>query len=98
MNKELSEEIKNYFDKVGEEHFEKPKTTVTFNDKTCTVHIQKMYHGLGNMVSFKALNWLSDKLGTEEINLRNEYYREGCDTCDFGSSHEVDIVCTNINL
>lgn len=88
---DLEKTITDYFMET-----QKGKITVTFLDDTCTVHLSKMYEGLGDWVSFKNLSWLSKTLGTEEINLKNEYYQPGCDTCDWGSEHEVDIVCLNI--
>lgn len=88
---DLEKIIKDYFTEV-----QHGKIIVTFPEGNCNVHLSKTYEGLGDWVSFKTLSWLSKILGTEEINLRNEHYREGCDTCDWGSEHEVDIVCLNI--
>lgn len=95
----LSEEIKEYFEGISES-YEKPTIKVDINKekKTCTVHIAKMYQGLGKLISFKALNKLSELLGTEEIDLENDDYRSGCDSCDWGSEHSVDIECKNIRL
>lgn len=95
--KELAKEIESLM--MGfSESYETPKLTVKFDDKTCTIHISKMYQGLGKMISFKALTKLSDVLGTDEIDLENEHYRGGCESCDWGSEHSVDIVCKNITL
>jgi hypothetical protein len=97
--KKLAEEIESFIEGFSES-YESPTITVRIDvyDKTCTIHISKMYEGLGRMTSFKALSGLADKLGTDEINLENEDYRSGCDSCDWGSEHSVDIVCKNINL
>lgn len=95
--KELSEEIESYIEGLSES-YDDPTIKISIEDKTCTIHISKMYEGLGKMVSFKALSWLSEKLGTEEIDLENEDYRGGCESCDWGSEHSVDIVCKNISL
>lgn len=97
--KDLSKDIKDYFEGISES-YEKPTIEVDINadKKTCTVHISKMYQGLGKLVSFKALSWLSDQLGTDEIDLENEDYRGGCESCDWGSEHSVDIECKNITL
>lgn len=97
--KELSKDIQEYFEGISES-YEKPTIKVDINEekKTCTVSISKMYQGLGKLVSFKALSKLSELLGTDEIDLENESYHEGCESCDWGSEHSVDIVCKNINL
>lgn len=97
--KALGEEIKTYIEGLSDS-WDDPTIQVVFNEeaKTCTVHISKMYEGLGKMVSFKALSWLSEQLNTEEIDLENESYSSGCESCDWGSEHSVDIVCTNIKL
>jgi len=71
--------------------------TVSFLDGTCTVSVSKMYLGLGDLVSFANMKWLSELLGTEAIDLRNEFYREGCETCDYGSEHSVNFVCRKVN-
>jgi len=97
--KDLSKDIKEYFEGLSES-YEKPNIEVDFNEKnkTCTVHIAKMYHGLGKLVSFKALTKLSQLLGTDEIDLENDSYRGGCESCDWGSEHSVDIECKNISI
>lgn len=95
--KEITKDIESYIEGLSES-YDEPTITVSIVDKTCKVHISKMYQGLGKMVSFKALSWLSELLGTEEIDLENENYRGGCESCDWGSEHSVDIVCKNIKL
>jgi hypothetical protein len=95
--KELTKEIEYYIEGLSESYAD-PTIKVSIEDKTCTIHISKMYHGLGKMVSFQALNWLSKLLGTDQIDLKNEDYRGGCESCDWGSEHSVDIVCKNITL
>lgn len=69
---------------------------VLFSNNDCSIHVSKMYHGLGNLISFDNMKWLSNLLKTDNINLRDEYYKTGCDTCDYGSSHSVDFICKNI--
>jgi hypothetical protein len=93
----LIQDITEYFNALNES-FERPKITVSFKENQCVVHISKMYHGLGNLVSFSALKWLSEKLKTDKINLENEYYREGCESCDWGSEHCVDIKCYDVQV
>jgi|SRR6185436_11903523 len=87
------EKIKERFSKHGAD-----KCLITFADKTCTVHISKMYHGLGEIVSFANMKWLSELLGTDNINLCNESYTQGCESCDWGSQHTVDFVCKDISI
>jgi hypothetical protein len=93
----LIQDTTDYFDSLNES-YERPKITVSFNKNECIVHISKMYHGLGKLVSFSALKWLSEKLGTDKINLENEYYIEGCESCDWGSEHSVDIKCYDVQV
>ena len=95
---EIIEEIENYFLTLDIDEMSSDLIVdVTYNEKNnnaeCIIHIKKMYHGLGNLVSFVTLSWLSEKLKTKDINLQNEYYASGGDTCDYGSSHSVDIIC-----
>ena len=90
--KELSEKIEKYFMETGEGG----TVTVSFNQDICTVHLSKMYRGLGNWISFKNMNWLSKLFDTDLINVRNEHYREGCESCDWGSEHSADLICQKI--
>jgi len=96
---ELSTKIVEYFSsKCETEPRKKASITVSFTNDTCTVHLKKMYQGLGSWISFENLNWLSNLLGTEKINIRNEHYRRGCDSCDWGSEHNADIICQEITI
>ena len=90
----LENKIKEYFQEIDMS----ADISVKVQNNTCTISISKMYEGLGGLISFKALSWLSQLLSTEEINLYNEDYQSGCDSCDYGSSHDVDIVCTNCSI
>jgi hypothetical protein len=96
---QLKEDIKEYFEKKADD-YERPKVKIDLDTqaKICTVHICKMYQGLGGLVSFQNLSWLSNQLGTDQINLENDDYQPGCESCDWGSQHSVDIVCKNISL
>jgi hypothetical protein len=93
---EISKQIETYFDEQAKKGYNSVTVKVTFADKNCTVTISKMYEGLGNLVSFANMQWLSTLLGTDKIDLRNEYYREGCETCDYGSEQSVDFFCQDI--
>lgn len=93
---EIKKKIEEYFDEQGKKDYSAVKVTVYFDSTTCTVGLSKMYHGLGALVSFANMKWLSDLLGTEKIDIRNEDYSPGCDSCDYGSSHSVDFVCQDI--
>ena len=78
--------------------------TVSFEDgkaganSTCRVHITKSYGGVGSICSFAVMKAFSDLLKTEEINIENEDSTPGCETCDYGSYDECDLVCYNIDL
>ena len=68
---------------------------VAFYQDTVTVTLKKMYSGIAEWVNFDDMSFLSDLLKTKNINLQNEYYSGGCESCDFGSSNSIDIVCSN---
>jgi hypothetical protein len=96
MTQQVASKIEEYFLECGPSD---AKVKVEFReDKTCRVHLSKMYEGLGGWVKFSNLNWLSSVLNTEEIDLQDERYTPGCETCDYYSSTEVTIVCRNVNL
>ena len=65
------------------------------HDGSCRITVHKS-GGIGSLISFANLKWISDKLGTEEIYIENEYHQDGCESCDHGSYDEADIVCLNI--
>ncbi len=88
--------VRKYAQVSSKDAYDFIKVTVTFDNTTCTVGLSKMYHGLGALISFANMKWLSDLLGTEKIDIRNEDYSPGCDSCDYGSSHSVDFVCQDI--
>ena len=112
MNKEeLSKHIVDYFatydDKENYLSKSHRKITVEFTEdtsllgnktETCHVRLEKMYRGLGNWAGYENLKWLASVLGTDHIDLKGEYYRAGCDTCDYGSQHTVTIVCKDIKF
>ena len=89
----LLEEIKTYFVERGAKN-----VLVIVQGTTCTIHLSKMYQGLGKLISFQNLNWLAYLLGTEKIDLENDTYTPGCESCDWGSQHSVDIVCRDIKV
>lgn len=97
---DLEEKIIAYFEKRAKDLNESITINVKFDlqNAICTVQLKKMYQGIGQFTSFKDLSYLSELLGTEEINLENEDYYGGCDSCDWGSSDKVDIVCNNIKV
>lgn len=95
--KNLTEEIRKYFLAQEINHTNR-NVDVSFKGSTCIIYLSKMYEGLGDWVSYKNLNHLSKLLKTNNINLQNEFYAEGCESCDWGSLHKVDIVCSNIDL
>lgn len=46
--------------------------------------------------NFDDLAYLSNLLGTRDINIGSENYREGCETCDYGSRASISVFCSNI--
>lgn len=100
MSELVKREIEKYFEDRCKYLYEKIKIKVSFskNDSHCVIHLEKMYEGIAEFTSFKDLTWISNLLGTEEINLKNNSFSGGCETCDYGSSDEVDIVCFKVKL
>lgn len=98
MNKEkLSKTIIEHFNKISS-GYDDLITTILFEDKICSIKLKKMYQGLGDLVSFENLTWLSKLLNTDKINLKDEFYNRGCDSCDYGSTQSVTIVCEDIKI
>lgn len=98
---DIVDEVSKFFEEQYKKEFysdSKNGVSVCFESDVLTIHIEKMYKGLGDIVSFANLKWLSEKLGTDDISLQNEYYYGGCDTCDWGSKHEVDIICKKVKV
>ena len=69
---------------------------VTFTKDDCFIECSAMYNR--PQISFQKLVELSELLGTKSINLRDGYSREGCHSCDYGSSYAVEIHIWNLNL
>lgn len=97
----LEEQIVGYFNerlssKYAYSDFE---TEVAFKDSgTIVVTLRKMYHFEGDVVSFADLKFLSELLGTDEINVGNESYSPGCETCDHGSRAEIDLFISKAKI
>ncbi len=93
----LKEEIINYFnsDKAhGPNGWHSDlKVDVFVEDTTWKIHLQQMYEGLSSIASFKNLQWLATLLGTDKIDVGDQNYRSGCESCDYGSSDELTITC-----
>lgn len=52
-------------------------------------------YSLGGFMTFELLCKVSELLQTKSIDLKDEYYSPGCETCDYGSSAEATIVIRN---
>lgn len=97
---ELEAKIENYFAERCGDRLTKLSVAVNFDlqNSKCTIHLEKMYEGISEYTSFKDLTWISNLLGTDEINLENKYFASGCESCDYGSCDEINIVCFNIKV
>lgn len=94
---EIEEKIKEFFAEESKTIYTSGlDINIVFLDNTCTISLSQMYEGIYNFCKFKHLQWLSDLLGTEEIDLENGRYRSGCESCDYGSEDYIEIVCYNI--
>jgi len=94
-SRKIKEYIKDKNPTSVEVSFEDGKTGAF---STCRTKIRKSYGGVGAICSFATMKFFSDLLGTEEINIENEYHEDGCESCDYGSYDECDLVCYNIEL
>ncbi len=66
------------------------KCDVTETDTEVCVRVSKMYNdGIGHLASFTNMQWLSNLLGTDRINVGDRDYRSGCDSCDYGSEESL---------
>lgn len=92
------EEIVDFFMAKGASKAHVILSDGAYANSVCRITLRKS-GGLGALVSFGNMKWVSELLHTEEINIENEYHNEGsCDTCDYGAYNEADLVCYNINL
>lgn len=99
MNREeLTTKITEYFidqaENKSKDYHSSFKVSVSWSEENkCIIHLSQQYEGIGSLCDFARLSWLSELLGTEKIDLENQYYQSGCETCDWGSVDEVDIIC-----
>ncbi len=100
MTKEqVIKEVTEYFTSQSRSLGDDFKMSVTFpDDTTCVVYLKQMYEGIGKLASFANLNYLSKLLNTEKIDICDENYTSGCETCDYGSSSSLYIECKKIKL
>jgi len=95
----VTKKIKHYLSK-----WPLSKVEIIFDDgesgafSTCRIKMRQSYGGVGTICSFATMKFFSDLLKTEEINIENEYHQDGCESCDYGSYDECDLVCYNIDL
>ncbi len=95
MKQETENKIQKLFRDAGASHVVIMKDNYDVNLYRVTVS-RGGSDALGNLVSFKIMKDLSDLVGTEQINLQDEYHTEGCDTCDWGAESGVNFVCYNV--
>lgn len=60
------------------------------------VKVQREGEGLGAIISFKIMKQLSDLIGTEEIDIQDQWSTDGCDTCGWGAKTSAEFVCYNV--
>ena len=66
-------------------------------EKEVRLDLSCMYE-MGDFVNFDFLSLISEKLGTKKIDLENEYYQPGCESCDYGSVSSVTIVAKDVTV
>lgn len=90
----VSEQIKAYFQE--QDKHATVNVAMGHDRKNCSVSLSVIGRGMGGLASFKNLVWLSKILGTDDIDIRDEYQHDGCETCDYGASTSATIYCKNI--
>ena len=75
-------------DLIDAKSYEKPEVTVSLHDNVYSIHIKQMYEYVA--VNFRFLSAISQYFNTDNIH-DERYSRDGCETCDYGSSYEVTI-------
>lgn len=95
---ELEEEIKSAWEKWAEENHEyisrsfyvmvkkNPTGRVKYS-----VKLESMYSYVP--VSLSLLNVLASILDCKDVEEKEKYSSAGCETCDFGSSYEIEFYC-----
>lgn len=62
----------------------------------CSIHLKKENDDILDFVKFQDLNFIFKLLNTEKIDVKDEFYSSGCETCDFGAKSEVKILAYDI--
>lgn len=65
-------------------------------DSKLYIRISKMYEHV--IVNYETMKILSDLLKTDCIDIAGQESFEGCPTCDYGSSYEIELVVRNIGV
>ncbi len=96
---EKQEFIKNEFQKYIDNNLSNEyRINFTFEDNNCEIYFEKEYNGIEDMVSFETILFLSKILGTSKININDEDFTGGCETCDYGSRHRATFICKDIKI
>ena len=99
MNKYSVEEIESAVSRIWDEvKSENPKkyyddpseVVVSVDDDEVRIKMSSMYQAAS--LSFAHLKKLSNFFGTDNINDEDKFAREGCETCDYGSSYGFTLV------
>jgi len=98
VNREqIASEIKTYLKSKSRDYRSIAEDVeVSFDGNTCTVRAESMYELRG--LSFQDMKWFSELLKTEKINVRDEGYSPGCESCDFGSSAWWELECLEVGV
>lgn len=88
MKKHTEDEIKSFFKELY--GYEDPAIKVTKYEKSIEINLEQMYDYVP--VDFKHLKAVGEFFETDKVNGSKGRYYNGCETCDYGSSYEVDFV------
>lgn len=86
------------FNKYVESLSDHYEVNYKFEKTSCEISFKKEYSGIEEMVSFDTILFLSKLLGTSKINIDNEDFVGGCETCDWGSRHSAVFICKDIKI
>lgn len=93
----LLEKIGDFFREQGASKAIARFSDGAYANSVCRITLRRS-GGLGNLMSFDNMKWVSEHLHIDKINIENEYHNEGsCESCDYGAYNEADLVCYDIN-
>lgn len=85
-----NKEIETFFKELYHDAYKDKGVKIKKLEDKIEVKITQMYQYVP--VDFKILCKIGEFFGTDKVNGSKGEYYDGCETCDYGSSYEVDFV------